>query len=43
LHSNVKASMSNGKIKIISTPADRHSPDTILELTFNQNVTRIDN
>jgi len=42
-HSNVKASMSNGKIKIISTPADRHSPDTILELTFNQNVTRIDN
>ena len=33
----------NGKIKIISSPINRESTDTILELTFDQNVTRIDN
>ena len=40
---NVKITTENGKTKIISTPIDRKSPDTILELTFDQVVTRVDN
>ena len=40
---NVKAIQANGNLLIVSSPSDRNSPDTIIELTFSQNVTRIDN
>jgi len=40
---NVKVTAENGKVQIWSTPKDRNSPDTIIELTFDQDVTRVDN
>jgi len=40
---NVKVTPENGKVQIWSTPKDRNSPDTIIELTFDQDVTRVDN
>ena len=41
--SNIKVTSENGKIKIVSTPKDRNAPDTIVELTFDKPVTRVDN
>jgi len=40
--SNVKVVEKNGRISILSTAKDRISPDTIIELTFNQEVTRVE-
>lgn len=39
---NVKVTAENDKVRIRSTPKDRNSPDTIIELTFDQDVTRVD-
>ena len=41
--SNIKVTTENGKIKIVSTPKDRNAPDTIVELTFDKPVTRVEN
>ena len=40
---NVKVTAENEKVRIRSTPKDRNSPDTIIELTFDREVTRVDN
>jgi alpha-L-fucosidase len=40
---NVKVTAENEKVRIRSTPKDRNSPDTIIELTFDRDVTRVDN
>lgn len=40
---NVKVEQRKGKMVILSTTADRISPDTIVELTFDQPVTRVEN
>lgn len=39
----VRVKQENGKIKILSTKKDRNSPDTIIELIFDQPVSRVDN
>jgi len=40
---NVKITAENEKVRIRSTPKDRNSPDTIIELIFDRDVTRVDN
>ena len=40
---SVKVTAENEKVEIRSTPKDRNSPDTIIELTFDRDVTRVDN
>jgi len=40
---NVKVTAESEKVRIRSTPKDRHSPDTIIELTFDRDVARVDN
>jgi alpha-L-fucosidase len=40
---NIKVTAENEKVQIRSTPKDRNSPDTIIELTFDRDVTRVDN
>lgn len=40
---NVKVTAENEKVRIRSTLKDRNSPDTIIELTFDRDVTRVDN
>jgi len=40
---NVKVTAENGKVQIRSTSKDRNLPDTIIELTFDHDVTRVDN
>ncbi len=40
---NVKVTTENEKVRIRSTPKDRNSPDTIIEMTFDRDVTRVDN
>jgi len=40
---SVKVTAENEKVEIRSTPKDRNSPDTIIELTFDREVTRVDN
>jgi hypothetical protein len=38
-----KVTQNNGRISIQTKTKDRTKPDTIIELTFDQNVTRVDN
>jgi alpha-L-fucosidase len=38
----IKVSMKNGRLTVQSATDSRNSPDTIIELTFDQEVTRID-
>jgi alpha-L-fucosidase len=38
----VKVTETNGRISISCLPKDRTTPDTIIELTFDQEVTRVD-
>ena len=40
---NVKITAENEKVRIRSTPKDRNSPDTIIELIFDRDVIRVDN
>jgi len=40
---NIKITAENEKVRIRSTPKDRNSPDTIIELIFDRDVTRVDN
>jgi hypothetical protein len=38
----VAVELKNGKMIVITAPSDRISPDTIIELTFDQDITRVD-